>query len=115
MTVRSSDAGAGRDRAAAPMPWAGALAAQIGRQVVGQQRLVDRLLADAAVEPVVATSPGVEVTRRAGEHGSFLFVLNHTDADAAVPCTGVELITGVAVQSTLKIAAGDVAVVREEA
>ncbi len=42
MTVRS-DAGPGRDRAAAPMPWAHALAAQIGRQVVGQQQLVHRL------------------------------------------------------------------------
>ena len=42
MTVRT-DAGPGRDRAVAPMPWASALAAQIGRQVVGQQQLVHRL------------------------------------------------------------------------
>jgi MoxR-like ATPase len=42
MTVRS-DAGPARDRAAAPMPWAAALAGQIGRQVVGQQQLVHRL------------------------------------------------------------------------
>src|SRR6187402_2518054 len=43
MTVRS-DAGPGRDRAAAPMPWAHALATQIGRQVVGQHQLVHRLV-----------------------------------------------------------------------
>jgi MoxR-like ATPase len=42
MTVRS-DAGPGRDRAAAAMPWAHALSVQIGRQVVGQQQLVHRL------------------------------------------------------------------------
>jgi len=43
MTVRSDTAGA-QNRAAAPMPWATALAAQIGKQVVGQQRLVHRLI-----------------------------------------------------------------------
>ena len=53
MTVRS-DAGPGRDRAFAPMPWANALAAQIGRQVVGQQRLVHRLTVEAPVPLTVA-------------------------------------------------------------
>ena len=45
MTVRSDTApGPGQNRAAAPMPWTTALAAQIGKQVVGQQRLVHRLI-----------------------------------------------------------------------
>ena len=45
MTVRSDTApGPGQNRAAAPMPWTNALAAQIGKQVVGQQRLVHRLI-----------------------------------------------------------------------
>jgi MoxR-like ATPase len=43
MTVRS-DSGPAHNRAAAPMPWATALSAQIGKQVVGQQKLVQRLI-----------------------------------------------------------------------
>lgn len=53
----------------------------------------------------------VEVVRRAGEAGDFLFVLNHSDADAAVPASGTELLAGTEVRGEVTVPAGGVAVV----
>jgi beta-galactosidase len=75
--------------------------------------LVDRLLADAGVTPVIETTAGVEVARRTGERGSFLFVINHTESEASVPVLGVELISGAAAEGSLVVAGGEVAVIRE--
>jgi beta-galactosidase len=78
-------------------------------------RLTGQLLDHAGVPPAAEVSPGVEVVRRAAAAGSYLFVINHTDADASVAADGVELLTGAQVTGKLTVAAGDVAVVREAA
>jgi beta-galactosidase len=81
----------------------------------GTGALVDRLLSEAGVEPVARTRPGVEVVRRrAGDGRSWVFVLNHTDEDATVPLRGHDLVADRAVDGTLRIEGGGVAVVREE-
>ena len=77
-------------------------------------RLTARIVAEADIKPVADTVPGVEVVRRRGDAASYLFVLNHTDASATVPAHGVDLLTGQAVTGKLELAAGDVAVIREE-
>jgi beta-galactosidase len=79
----------------------------------GMQRLVDRLVEEAGVRPATLTRPGVEVVRRGGAGGSWLFVLNHTDSAATVPALGHDLVGDRAVGGELEVAAGGVAVVRE--
>ncbi|GGU21545.1 beta-galactosidase [Streptomyces lavendofoliae] len=56
----------------------------------------------------------VEVVRRTGEGGTYLFALNHTSADAKVPLDGpgTELFGGEAVTGHLAVPAGAVRVVR---
>jgi beta-galactosidase len=81
----------------------------------GTAALVERLVAEAGVEPVAPTRPGVEVARRRAEDGrSWLFVLNHTDAAAEVAVRGHDLVADRPVDGTVSVAAGGVAVVREE-
>jgi beta-galactosidase len=77
-------------------------------------RLTARVVAEAGIEPVADTVPGVEVVRRRGDVASYLFVLNHTGDPAQVPANGFNLLTDEAVDGKLDLAAGDVAVIREE-
>jgi beta-galactosidase len=79
----------------------------------GTDALVGRLLDEAGVAPVVGTRPGVEVVRRVGTGGSWVFVVNHTDEPAEVSLRGHELIIGTAVDGMLSLEPGAVAVVRE--
>ncbi|WP_199838085.1 Beta-galactosidase C-terminal domain, partial [Streptomyces scabiei] len=59
----------------------------------------------------------VEVVRRAGESGVFLFAINHTATDAKVPldAEGTELLTGERAAGRLAVPAGGVRVVRLDA
>ncbi len=79
----------------------------------GTDRLVERLVAEAGVERLPGASPLVEVTRRVDETASWLFVINHGDAEAEVPVHGVDLVSGREVAGDLRVPAGGVAVVRE--
>jgi beta-galactosidase len=81
----------------------------------GTDRLVERLVAETGLEQLPGAAPDVEVTRRVGDEASWLFVINHGDADAQVPVHGQELVTGRAVEGDLVVPAGGVAVVREAA
>lgn len=56
----------------------------------------------------------VEVVERVGEHGRYLFALNHTGEDALVPlaAAGVELLTGEPAQGQLSLPAHSTRVVR---
>lgn len=73
--------------------------------------LLTRVLADAGVSPTPGAGPGVEVVRRTGEAGSFVFVVNHTQHEARVPLTGEDLVAEGPYPGT--VAPGGVAVVRE--
>ena len=72
-----------------------------------------------AAQPVPGWAKGglgpVEVVRRSGPQGSFLFVLNHSASDAQVPCAGTDLVGGTAVDGSLLVPAGGCAVVAEHA
>ncbi|MGC5662222.1 beta-galactosidase [Micromonospora sp. WMMD723] len=76
--------------------------------------LVGRLLTEAGVRPPAAAPPGVEVVRRRADDRSWLFVVNHTDAEATLDVTGTDLLTGQPCGGTLRVPAGEVAVVRDE-
>ena len=74
--------------------------------------VVARVLAEASVE--APGFDGVEVVRRRAAAGTYLFVINHGSSPATVRAAGMDLLTGLAVRSAVTVAAGDVAVVREE-
>ncbi|MFJ5708533.1 beta-galactosidase [Streptomyces sp. NPDC093105] len=79
---------------------------------------LDAIVAAAAEDAGIPSRPGiphdVEVVRRAGAHGHYVFVLNHTEAETKVPLDGpgTELLTGDAASGTLTVPAGGVRVVR---
>jgi beta-galactosidase len=70
--------------------------------------------ADAGIAPRDGLPQDVEVVRRSGESGTYLFALNHTGADAEVPLetSGTELLGGTRVAGRLAVPAGGVRVVR---
>ncbi|MFD2768189.1 beta-galactosidase [Micromonospora eburnea] len=80
----------------------------------GTDRLVARLLAESGARPPVPAPEGVEVVRRRGNDRSWLFVINHGDAEARLAVTGTELLNGGGCAGELVVPAGEVAVVREE-
>jgi beta-galactosidase len=76
--------------------------------------LLDRVCAEAGVEPVAPAAPGVEVVRRSNDAGdSYLFVINHTETTAAIPSSGTDLLTGDDHVGQVAVPAGAVVVVRE--
>jgi beta-galactosidase len=79
------------------------------------ERLVQQVLTDAGVAEREGRVAGVEVVERRSDDALFTFWLNHTDAEVAVVApAGTELLTGEAVDGTVTIAAGGVAVVRSD-
>ena len=77
--------------------------------------LLDACCRPPASEPTVAGLPhGVEATRRSDGYGSWLFLLNHTDAEQTVPATGHDLVTDESVDGAVRLAPGGAAVIREE-
>ncbi|MFJ6196956.1 beta-galactosidase [Micromonospora sp. NPDC092111] len=76
--------------------------------------LVARLLAESGARPPVAAPPGVEVVRRRAGDRSWLFVVNHSDAEVRLDVAGTDLLTGASAAGGLRVPAGEVAVVREE-
>ncbi len=81
----------------------------------GTDRLVERLVAETGVGRLPGASADVEVSRRVKDDASWLFVINHGEAPAAVRTQGMELVTGRDIDSDLEVPAGGVAVVRESA
>ncbi len=89
------------------------LATRLGAS--GTAALVRELCASTGV--ATHDRPGVEVVRRSSTEGSprsFIFVLNHTDAPAEVPVTGTDLVSDRQCAGSVTVAAGGVAVIREE-
>ena len=67
------------------------------------------------MRPVADVPEGVEAVRRAGPDGSFLFLVNHTDADVEVRVRGADLLEGAGDGGRTEIPAGAVSVLREPA
>ncbi|WP_425473230.1 beta-galactosidase [Streptomyces montanus] len=69
---------------------------------------------DARITPRAELPRDVEVVRRTGESGTYLFAINHTSSDTKVPLEahGTELLTGEPAAGRLAVPAGAVRVVR---
>ncbi|MGW1597144.1 beta-galactosidase [Streptomyces sp. NPDC002343] len=82
--------------------------------VQGLDALLARAAGDAGLAPRAELPRDVEVVRRSGEAGTFLFVINHTAGDTKVPLAapGTELLTGERAAGRLAVPAGTVRVVR---
>ncbi|MGP4092173.1 Beta-galactosidase C-terminal domain, partial [Streptomyces sp. KR55] len=80
----------------------------------GLDALLGRAAEDARIAPRADLPHDVEVVRRTGESGAFLFAINHTASDAKVPLdtSGTELLTGERAAGRLAVPAGAVRVVR---
>ena len=80
--------------------------------------LTDVLRTIATDAGVVATGPEsdglVEVVRRVSADASYLFVVNHSVDAVEVSASGIELVTGSSVKSSVLVPAGAVRVVKEE-
>ncbi|WP_372984669.1 beta-galactosidase [Microbacterium sp.] len=74
--------------------------------------LIARLAASAGVAPVPGAGPDVEIVRRTGEAGSFLFVINHGSTDAEVAAAGHDLVTDA--RATGLVPAGAVRIIKED-
>ncbi|ALV37486.1 beta-galactosidase [Streptomyces sp. CdTB01] len=80
----------------------------------GLDALLGRAVEDAGVAAPADLPRDVEVVRRTGDSGSYLFAINHTATDAKVPLEahGTELLTGERAAGRLEVPAGAVRVVR---
>ncbi|MFJ5998614.1 beta-galactosidase [Streptomyces sp. NPDC092370] len=80
----------------------------------GLDTLLGRAGEDARLGPRAELPRDVEVVRRTGESGAYLFAVNHTGSDAKVPLEtpGTELLTGERAAGRLAVPAGAVRVVR---
>ncbi|QEU84315.1 beta-galactosidase [Streptomyces viridosporus] len=80
----------------------------------GLDALLGRAAEDTPLAPRADLPRDVEVVRRTGESGTFLFAINHTATDAEVPLgtAGTELLTGGRAAGRLAVPAGAVRVVR---
>ena len=74
--------------------------------------LLEQVTSAAGVAPAAAVPPGVEVVRRRGEGGSWLFLANDTSTDQTVAVTGHDLVSDRPVGPVV-LGPGAVAVVRE--
>ncbi|MFI0232500.1 beta-galactosidase [Streptomyces sp. NPDC017086] len=80
----------------------------------GLDAVIGRAAGDAGLAPRTDLPRDVEVVRRSGETGTYLFVVNHTAGDTKVPLDtpGTELLTGERAAGRLAVPAGAVRVVR---
>jgi beta-galactosidase len=80
----------------------------------GLDAVLARAAEDARLAPRGELPRDVEVVRRTGEQGTYLFAINHTATEAKVPldAPGTELLTGEPATEHLAVPAGAVRVVR---
>jgi beta-galactosidase len=79
----------------------------------GTDELLGWIANDAGLAAPFELQDDVEVVRRSNGEASWLFVINHSSAEATLATTGVELISGDPARGTLVVPAGKVAVVRQ--
>ncbi|MGY5765828.1 beta-galactosidase [Brachybacterium sp. DNPG3] len=107
----TGDDGTGGDRSEGASAWY--VAARPSAD--GLRTLVAQIADGAGVGPVLpGLARDVEAVRRIAEDGtSFLFVLNHSDADQVIAVRGRELLAGADADGALLVPAGGSAVVQE--
>jgi len=77
------------------------------------RRLISEVAASAGVVPTPGAGPDVEIVRRAGADGSYLFVINHGIDDVDIAATGHDLVTDAPATGT--VPAGAVRIIKEDA
>jgi len=75
--------------------------------------LLDRIRIAADVQAPVPAPPGVEVVRRRGPQGAYLFVLNHGTSAVTIRTNGYDLVSEHDTTGSLTVEPGGSAVVRE--
>ncbi len=78
-------------------------------------RSIAAAVAEEAGAPRLPATPEVEIVRRSGEHGRWLFLFNHSEQTATVHVRGHDLLTGVDAPGPVQLPPGGCAVLREEA
>jgi len=81
---------------------------------LGIGELLTEVLADITLTPAHLRSGDMEVVHRSDGTRTWIFAINHSDTDALVHVDGLNLLTGNHTQGHLTVAAGGVAVVRED-
>jgi beta-galactosidase len=76
--------------------------------------LAGRLLSYAAVQTLRTPAADVELVRRRGPDGSWLFILNHSAEKVTVGASGHDLLSGQHLSDPLQLAPGGCAVLRQE-
>jgi beta-galactosidase len=95
---------------------------QLDRPSTGQ--LLEQLIVRAGITPVAAAARGLELVRRVrsstatststASASSWLFAINHSPEPLALEATGLDLVSGVRFDGPGFVAAGAVAVIRED-
>jgi beta-galactosidase len=77
--------------------------------------LLEKACMEAGVQPILYAPSDVEVTSRSDGIHTWLFLLNHSNEDVQVqlPADGTDLISGSAVESTLRLGPQGVAIVQQ--
>ena len=81
----------------------------------GLAQLVDRALAAAGAERSAGARPDVDVVRRAADDRSYRFIINHGSQDVLLNAWGQDLVTGDTASGSIRVPAGAVRVIREDA
>jgi len=77
-------------------------------------RIAEAICAAAGLDLHAGQHADVEIVRRRGENGSWLFVLNHTTEKVTVEVSGTDLVTERVVDGPLTLEPGSCAVIRED-
>lgn len=79
----------------------------------GYRRLIGEIAASAGLTPIPGAGAEVEIVRRVGENGSYLFVINHGATDVEITAHGHDLVTDA--PATGHVPAGAVRIIKEDA
>jgi beta-galactosidase len=79
----------------------------------GRAELIEAFVQRAGIGPDPLSQAGLDVVRRSGPTGSFVFLLNRSPRPLTVPIEGFDLVSGTPVNGRLELAAAAVAVVTD--
>jgi beta-galactosidase len=78
-------------------------------------RIVDRALTSAGAQRAAGARADVDVVQRVAADRSYRFIINHGSQDVLLNARGVDLVTGENAAGTIRVPAGAVRVIREDA
>ncbi len=78
-----------------------------------QTKLLTKILKASNISKTFDAPPGVEVVRRSKNDQNWIIAINHTNSAVKLSTSGTELLSGNQIAGSIKISAGEVAVIRE--